>query len=150
VDELLRRFRKYRVRYLLIGGQAVRLHGLARFSMDWDFFIPAHDTANLARINAALADVTDEAVEPLGPRGQNFVQTFQTPWGLVQFHLGAPGLPPFDAAERRAVRLKTETGTRVRCLSGADLLACKRAVNRPRDQLDILFLEAQQRAGKLR
>lgn len=150
MDELLRRFRKQRVRYLLIGGQAVRLQGLARFSMDWDFFIPAHDTENLARINAALADVADEAVEPLGPRGQNFVQTFQTPWGVAQFHLGAPGLPPFAEADRRALTLKTETGAPVRCLSGADLLACKRAVNRPQDQLDIQFLEAKQRAGKLR
>lgn len=149
MDELLRRFRKHHVRYLLIGGQAVRLQGLARFSMDWDFFIPAHDAENLARINASLADALDEAVEPLGPRGQNFVQTFQTPWGVVQFHLGAPGLPPFEEAERRALHLKTETGAPVCCLSGSDLLACKRAVNRPQDQVDIQFLEAKQRAGKL-
>lgn len=27
-------------RYLVIGGQAVRLHGLPRFSMDWDLFVP--------------------------------------------------------------------------------------------------------------
>jgi hypothetical protein len=26
-------------RYLVIGGQAVRLHGLPRFSMDWDLFV---------------------------------------------------------------------------------------------------------------
>ena len=149
MDEVLQRLQKHRVRYLLIGGQAVRLHGLPRFSMDWDFFIPGRDAQNLTRIQAALGDVLDATIEPLGPRGQNFVQTFQTPWGIVQFHLGAPGLPSFEEAERRGVWLRNEHGVAVHCVNGADLLACKQAVNRPQDQLDIQFLQAKQRAGNL-
>ena len=43
MDELIRLFNQHQVRYLIIGGQAVRLEGMPRFSMDWDFFIPPKD-----------------------------------------------------------------------------------------------------------
>ena len=55
MDELLKRFNAARVRYLLAGGQSMRLAGMPRFSMDWDFFIPPRDEGNLARLNEVLA-----------------------------------------------------------------------------------------------
>jgi hypothetical protein len=36
MNELLRAFNSAGIRYLLIGGQAMRLIGMSRFSMDWD------------------------------------------------------------------------------------------------------------------
>lgn len=51
MDEVIRRFNEQGVRYLVIGGQAVRLEGCPRFSMDWDLYIPNRDTANIERIN---------------------------------------------------------------------------------------------------
>lgn len=149
MDEVIRRFNTHGVRYLLIGGQAVRLEGYPRFSMDWDVYIPARDPANLARINQLLGDELEEPLCPLGPRGENFVQTYQTRWGVLQFHLAGPGLPPFDEAERRAVTHVTEEGVPVRCLSGLDLLASKRRANRPSDAGDIAFLEKKQALGLL-
>lgn len=56
MDSLIERMNRARVRYLVIGGQAIRLHGLPRFSMDWDLFIPPRDLENHDRINTALAD----------------------------------------------------------------------------------------------
>ena len=47
MDELLQRLNEGQVRFLLIGGQAMRLIGMPRFSLDWDFFIPPHDKENL-------------------------------------------------------------------------------------------------------
>lgn len=149
MDELLKRFNQARVRYLLAGGQAMRLAGMPRFSMDWDFFIPPRDEENLARLNALLAEELDMPLVPLGPQGENFVQTYQTRWGVAQFHLGLPGVPKFEEAERQAVIRQNEFGTPVRCLSGPHLLAAKRAANRPQDQLDIEFLTELQRLGKL-
>lgn len=149
MDELVRLFNGAGVRYVLVGGQAMRLWGMPRFSMDWDFYVPAHDGANFARINALLADELDMPLIPLGPEGQNFVQTYQTRWGVLQFHLGLPGVPGFDEVERQAVIRTSELGTPVRCLSGPHLLAAKRAANRPQDQLDIEFLSELQRLGKL-
>lgn len=149
MDELFQRLNAARVRYLLIGGQAMRLAGMPRFSMDWDLFIPPRDGDNFARLNAALADELDMPVEPLGPQGEGFIQTYQTRWGVVQFHLGLPGVPRFDEAERQAVIRTTETGAPIRCLSGPHLLAAKQAANRPQDQADIEFLLELQRLGIL-
>ena len=141
MDSLILRLNASGARYLLIGGQAVRLLGLPRFSMDWDFFLPADDRGNLARIGAALEDELDMPLEPLGPRGEHVIQTYQTRWGVVQFHLAVPGLPSFEDAEGRSIVVYTEDKEPVRCLSPADLLDSKRASGRPQDVQDILFLE---------
>jgi hypothetical protein len=131
------------VRYLLIGGQAMRLEGMPRFSMDWDLYLPPTDQPNLDRINALLRDDLDMPLLPRGPQGENFIQTYQTRWGVVQFHLGGPGLPAFEEAEQHAVVRRNEKGTAIRCLGTADLLRSKKAANRPQDQSDILFLETK-------
>ena len=149
MDEVIRRFNAHGVRYLLIGGQAVRLEGFPRFSMDWDVYIPARDGENLERIANVLGDELDVPLLPLGPRGENFVQTYQTQWGILQFHLAGPGLPPFDEAERRATVHLTEEGVPVRCLSGPDLLKSKQLTHRPSDVADIEFLERKRALGLL-
>jgi len=141
MDEVIAEFNTQGIRYLLIGGQAVRLEGLPRFSMDWDLYIPPHDLENIERINDLLTDQLDVPVVPLGKRGENFVQTYQTPRGILQFHLGGPGLPDFEDALQRAVWHVTENGVRVRCFSTDDLLAAKEAAGRPEDAVDIEFLK---------
>ena len=149
MNELVLAFNEAGVRYLLVGGQAMRLTGMPRFSMDWDFYIPPRDEANMAKLNAILADELDAPLVPLGKQGENFIQTYQTRWGVLQFHLGLPGVPRFDEAEATAAIRRTETGTPVKCLSAAGMLAAKRAAGRPQDQADIAFLEELQRLGKL-
>jgi hypothetical protein len=149
MNDLIRAFNAARIRYLLVGGQAMRLTGMPRFSMDWDFFIPPHDEANLARLNEILDDELDAPLVALGSHGENFVQTYQTRWGILQFHLGLPGVPRFDDAEAAAVTRHTEDSTPVKCLSGCHMLAAKKAADRPQDQADISFLEELQRLGKL-
>ena len=149
MNELLQAFNAAGIRYLLVGGQAMRLSGMPRFSMDWDFFIPPRDEQNLLRLNQLLEGELDAPVVPLGPKGENFIQTYQTRWGILQFHLGLPGVPRFDAAEQAGVVRPTEQGTPVKCLSGIHLLAAKQAANRPEDQADIAFLLELQKLGKL-
>jgi hypothetical protein len=149
MDEVIRRFNEQGVRYLVMGGQAVRLEGCPRFSMDWDVYIPNRDAANFERINQVLGDEIDVPLVPMGSRGENFVQTYQTRWGVLQFHLAGPGLPPFDEAERRAVAHMTEEGVPVKCLSGNDLLASKKRANRQSDAVDIEFLEKKKALGLL-
>lgn len=146
MEEILKLFNRHNIRYLVIGGQAIRLEGLPRFSMDWDFFIPSRDKGNIDAINALLGDILDLQLEPMGTHGENFIQTYQTQWGIIQFHLGGPGLPPFDAAEAMAVWHQSENGTPIRCLCASHLLAAKKAANRPQDQVDIEFLEEKLKA----
>jgi hypothetical protein len=147
MDELIQLFNQYKIRYLLIGGQAVRFEGMPRFSMDWDFYIPPKDLQNIEKINNLFKDDLDLPLLPLGEKGENFIQTYQTRWGILQFHLGGPGLPKFDLAETHSVIHETENGTPVKCLSGNDLLESKKRANRPEDQLDIRFLEKKKKAG---
>lgn len=127
----------------------MRLEGFPRFSMDWDLYIPPRDLENIGRINTLLGDEFDVLLLPLGDKGENFVQTYQTQWGILQFHLGGPGLPDFDEAAARAVTRKTETDVEVTCLCGRDLLASKRSAGRPEDQADIRFLEKKAESGLL-
>ena len=149
MNELIQQLNDAGIRYLLIGGQAMRLAGMPRYSLDWDFFIPPRDAGNFARLNSLLEPELDEPLVPLGERGENFIQTYQTRWGVLQFHLGLPGVPRFEEAEKAAVRRLTEQGTPVKCLSGVHLLAAKQAAGRPQDQADIEFLLELQRLGKL-
>jgi hypothetical protein len=117
--------------------------------MDWDFFIPPKDEENLKRLNNVLGEELDLPLIPLGARGENFLQTYQTRWGILQFHLGVPGIPKFDDSEKAAVTQYTESGTPVKCLGGPHLLAAKEATQRPQDQADIAFLRELQRLNKL-
>ncbi|NCD22650.1 MAG: hypothetical protein EOL90_06910 [Spartobacteria bacterium] len=140
METLIGQLNEAGVRYLAIGGQAVRLHGLPRFSMDWDLWIPPRDLGNLERLNEALSPWMEERVEPLGPKGENFIQTFQTSLGIVQFHLMVPGMDLFEAAEAAAVRIPMEDEVQCRVLSLPDLLRTKLAAGRPQDQVDVDFL----------
>jgi hypothetical protein len=115
--------------------------------MDWDFFIPAKDEKNFALINSAMGEQLDVSLVPLGKHGENFVQTYQTKWGIVQFHLGVPGLPDFDAAEQQSVTLKTEENVPVKCVCGKDLLISKKSAGRAVDAQDVEFLEKKLRNG---
>ena len=149
MNEFILAFNAAGVRYLLAGGQAMRLIGMPRFSMDWDFFIPPYDENNFAKLNEILKEELYVPLMALGARGENFIQTYQTSQGILQFHLELPGVPRFDEAEKAAVIRQSEQGTPVKCLSGMQLLAAKRAASRPQDQADITFLEELQRLGKL-
>jgi len=127
----------------------MRLRGMPRFSMDWDLFVPPRDAENFRRLNEALEDILDEVIEPLGPKGEGFVQTFTTRWGTVQFHLVVPGLRDFSEAEKASEIREGPEQVPIVCLSGRDLLAAKEAANRPQDQTDLVFLREQQRLGRL-
>jgi hypothetical protein len=149
MNDLIRALNAAGVRYLLVGGQAMRLLGMPRYTMDCDLFVPPRDEENFNKLNRLLGEELDLPLAPLGPQGENFIQTYQTRWGVLQFHLLLPGVRRFEDAEKNAVTRILEDGTPVRCLSGRDLLAAKKAANRPQDQADIAFLEELQRLGKL-
>ncbi|MBU4430335.1 MAG: hypothetical protein KKE37_13400 [Verrucomicrobia bacterium] len=51
---------------------------MPRTSLDWDFFIPGGDLNNLALLNCLLEDELDMPLVPMGPSGENFIQTYQT------------------------------------------------------------------------
>lgn len=119
----------------------MRLFGMPRISMDWDFYIPGKDIENISKINQILSPYLDMDLEPIGEKGQNFIQTFQTPFGILQFHLAPIALPPFEIAEKNAKILALEDGTPVKTINEKDIYFCKLTINRPKDQDDIIFLK---------
>jgi predicted nucleotidyltransferase len=136
------------VRFVIIGGHAMQYAGMPRMTQDWDLFIPPHDHDNFRRINEALDKDLDMEVVPLGPRGEHFIQSFQTQWAAIQFHLIVAGVRSFDEAERRAIEI-VDDGVRVKRLCGEDLLAAKEKADRPKDQDDLVFLRTLKNEGKL-
>ena len=145
MDPVLQAILDAGIRYVVIGGQAVRLSGADRFALDWDFYIPADDSGNLDRINELLASHFCEPVLPTGPEGENCVQAFQSGEDWIQFHLQVPGMPAFEIVEESAIERRTTDGTPVRCACIRHLLASKLAADRPEDQADIEFLMEQSR-----
>jgi len=148
MNEVIRRLAEAKVRFIVIGGHAIRYAGFARATHDWDLFVPPRDTENFSKINRALEHERDVIVEPLGPRGEGFIQTFHTQWILVQFHLLVPGVPLYEEAEKAAVEV-IDQGVKFKRLSGPHLLAAKEAADRPNDQQDLLFLRELKKAGTL-
>jgi len=144
MDELISKFNENEIRYLVFGGQAVRLEGMPRFSMDWDVFIPGKDKENMQQINELLGDELDMPLVPVGPRGENLIQTYQTRWGIIQFHLAVVGIHSFDEAEAHATAHANENGLLVKAFSLDDLIASKEAVGRPQDLADVEFLKIKQ------
>ncbi len=62
LPEICRRFNKNKVKYVLVGGCAVILHGLPRETMDIDFVIEV-SRENIENIKKALKDIVPEIEE---------------------------------------------------------------------------------------
>jgi hypothetical protein len=125
------------VRYVLIGGVAMRLHGCAHLTDDLDICY-ARDVANLTTLAAAFAPYKPRlrGVPPDLPflwdartlkSGLNF--TLTTSIGDVDMLGEAAGTESFDGLWERSVTMQVDN-LQVHVASIADLIAMKRAANR--------------------
>ena len=145
VRELLLLLRRHRVRYLIIGGEAVIFYGYARLTGDLDLFYD-HRPSNTRRLFTALLDFWGGSVPGL----QNAAELNH--YGLVvQF-----GVPPnridlvnkidgvaFSKAwpRRKTVSLKVNHhAIPIHFIGRAELLANKRAAGRAKDLDDVRVL----------
>jgi predicted nucleotidyltransferase len=148
MNRIIRTLAEAGVRFVVIGGHAMQYAGMPRTTIDWDLYVPPHDESNFQRINEALDKELDMDVVGLGPRGEHFIQTFQTQWATIQFHLIVAGVRSFQEAEDRAIELLDE-GVKIKRLCGEHLLAAKEKADRPKDQDDLLFLRTLKDEGRL-
>ena len=135
------------VRFVVIGGFAVVLHGGRTTTMDSDFAI-ATDAGNFRSIASALA--------PLEPRPWNWHEGTTFVWdersifgsnvslittaGDVDLLLEIPGIDSFEGLHSRAIE-RTLGATAFKIASVDDLIKMKRAANRPQDLVHIAELE---------
>ncbi len=148
------------VRYLVVGGVAVVLHGYLRTTADLDLVIQL-ERANVERAISALTALGLQPRIPVAP--DQFADPRQrSEWvstkGMTVFSLWDPSSPgfsvdlfaeepfDFDTAHARATRVPIGSAEAA-VVGRSDLIAMKRAVARPRDLDDVLHLEAIEDLG---
>jgi len=161
IEDILDALNRAHVRYLVVGGVAVVLHGYLRTTADLDLIIQL-DRDNVLR---AIRALQDHHYRPRAPvSAEDFAeQQARVQWirekGLAVFSLWSPAHPtleidlfvtePFDfnAVYARALRIPLEK-TEATVIALEDLIAMKKSVARPRDIEDIAALESLADKGK--
>jgi hypothetical protein len=153
---LLRRLAAAEVDFVVVGGVAVVVQALPRFTRDLDVCYST-DAANLERMAAVLSDIgarlrgVDEDL-PFVPDArllrQTQILTLTTAEGELDLLVDPAGAPPYATLRARADDIDLD-GLTIRVASIGDLLAMKRAAGRPQDLIDVEALEiARRRRGR--
>ena len=153
MDESLLEFWKtlnsFGVKYIMVGGVAVNLHGFSRMTKDIDIWI--NDTnENRGKLGLAFAQFGYEDLN---------LEEFQFIPGWTDFHIGPGlkldvlikmvGLEGYSFAECLEVASIAEIeGVLIPFLQINQLIANKKAVNRSKDQVDVIELENIIRVSK--
>ena len=155
IEGILDALNRANVRYLIVGGVAVVLHGYLRTTADLDLIIQL-DRDNVLR---AIRTLQDHHYRPRAPvSAEDFAEPqVREQWirdkGLAVFTLWSAAHPTleidlfvsepfdFDAVYARALRVPLEK-TEATVIALEDLIALKRGVGRLRDLEDIAALES--------
>lgn len=155
-EDVFRALHQAKVRYLVVGGVAVVLHGWTRFTKDLDLMLDLDDAGNVRRfvqaaeglgyrpsVPVALADLADPVRREAWRREK----------GALVLHLIRPEAPleridvflfnplAFGGARSR-MQVVAIPGVDIPVVSLDDLIAMKEAAGRPQDQEDVLRLKA--------
>ncbi len=140
--ELLSLFKKYDVRYLIVGGYAVMRYAEPRFTKDLDVFIAVDDTnaravyAALSEFGAPLNNLTPSDFAEEG----YFYQMGSSPL-RVDVLMSIPGVEFSEVWQNRETIIIAETD--MHFISKDDLIKAKRAAGRLQDLLDLESLERE-------
>ncbi len=144
-----------RVRYLVVGGVAVVLHGHLRVTADIDLVVQL-EPGNVLAATRAFATLGFRPRAPV-PLEQFADAGMRATWisekGLTVFSLWSPSMPgteidlfveePFDFDQAHARALQADiAGVHIPVAAIDDLVALKRAAGRPKDHEDIRALLA--------
>jgi predicted nucleotidyltransferase len=163
IEGVLEALNRAQVRYLVVGGVAVVLHGYLRTTADLDLIVQL-ERENVLRAVRALGDIQYRPRAPVS--AEAFAEReMREQWirekGLAVFSLWSPAHPTleidlfvtepfeFEAVYARALRVPLKR-TEVTVIGLEDLIALKRQVGRPRDEEDIAALESLKDAQRQR
>ncbi len=151
----LRLLRKHRVRYLIIGGEAVIFHGYPRMTGDVDFFYE-NSEENTGRLHQALLDFWDGQIPGVGApeelRESGLILQFGRPPHRIDLMNRIDGVTFRQAwPSRITVRFETRAGTvPAYYIALPLLLKNKRASGRAKDLEDARFLGGKRTSAKQR
>lgn len=137
-----------RVPYALVGGYAVNLHGVVRGTLDIDLAVRFNEK-DFAAVEKALTSLGLRSRLPLTAkevfrfREEYVLNRDLTAWTFVNPHNPAQIVDVIlthDLDSMHVVRKKLDDAT-VRVVAVDDLIAMKRASDRPQDRVDVEALE---------
>jgi hypothetical protein len=154
-EEVFRKFEAAGIRYLVVGGIAVNLHGYARMTVDLDLMLDLSQE-NLARVVTALEEMGYVPRVPVKTRdlaSEEKRKAWREEKGALVMTFYDPKAPfrqidiflenPLDFAHAyQRPRWFELRGVRVPVASIEDLIQMKSGTGRPRDQEDLHHLDA--------
>ena len=153
-EQLLRALSHHRVKFVLIGALAARLHGFPRFTADADI-TPATDKSNLERLASALKELDAKVYTESVPAGLRFdcsaaslsrakLWNLVTKAGRLDIAFEPSGLKGYDDVARDAERFEA-FGVRFLVASLDDIIRSKESTGRAKDADDVVVLRAIKR-----
>jgi hypothetical protein len=140
------------VEYIVVGGFAAVIHGSSLPTQDIDV-LPARSTANLERLSRALKRMKAQirtAGDPVPAlldgqflANMTLMLNLVTELGELDLTFSPSGeLDGFDDWNARAAVVEIAAGLTVVVAALDDVIASKRAANRPKDQMALPYLES--------
>ena len=156
-ERLINSLSHHRVKFVLIGALAARLHGFPRLTADADI-TPADDKRNLERLAAALEDLDAKVYTESVPEGLVFDRSAAalsraTMWNLVtnagrlDIAFLPAGTKGYEDLAKGAEHFEA-FGVRFLAASLDDIIRSKSATGRAKDEDDVVILRALKRAAK--
>jgi predicted nucleotidyltransferase len=154
IINLLAALDEAQVAFVLVGGQAMQLHGSQRNTVDVDVVLQMDD-ANLERFITVAKRFSLKPIIPVSLdalRNTQLIQQWYEEKGMLAFALREAVIGgmvidvlvrcevPYATLNERA-KIGKLNGATIRFASVEDLLTMKRVANRDKDQTDIAFLE---------
>lgn len=139
--------RAHEVRFVLVGGYAVAVHGVARSTADADFFYD-RTAKNVQRLMAALREfgAPPKAIDEKALMKRGIVTQFGAPPHRIDLLNDIDGV---SFAEARKGAVSATFGDQPLTVIGLkDLITNKRATARPRDLEDVRALTARRRKAR--
>jgi len=153
-ERLLETLSRHRVKFVLIGALAARLHGFPRLTADADI-TPAGDKPNLGRLAAALKELDAKVYTESVPAGLAFdcspaalararMWNLVTSAGRMYIAFEPAGVEGYDDLKKDAERFEA-FGVRFLVASLDDIIRSKEAAGRPKDLDDVAIMRAMKR-----
>jgi hypothetical protein len=153
-DRIVSTLSRHGVAYVLIGGTAALAHGSTLATEDVDL-APARDQGNLDRLGDALLELQARLRTANEPDGVEFpcngrflaampsMLNLTTEAGDIDLALAPAGFADgYDTLAPRAVEIEFGDGAVVLVAALDDIIASKRAADRPKDRAALPYLEA--------